>query len=73
MTSVEKAIEAGAETMEKSLKSTEDGIEDTIEERAEDGAKKALCDICGPHPGLALVRFWQGIVELFLAILVIVS
>ena len=49
------------------------GLEKVVEEKVEDGAKVALWGIFGPHPSLALVRFWQGIVELCIAIVVIVS
>ena len=55
--------------MEKALESAEK----VVEEKVEDGAKAALLDIYGPHPGLALVKFWQGVVELCIRITIIVS
>ena len=47
--------------------------EDFVEEKMVDAAKVALWEIYGPHPGLALLKFWQGVVELCIAIVVFVS
>ncbi|CAI8009246.1 hypothetical protein GBAR_LOCUS6244 [Geodia barretti] len=44
--------------------------ENFVEEKMVDAAKVALWEIYGPHPGLALLKFWQGIVELCIAIVV---
>ena len=68
-TGMEKKIEAVGEDFEKGVKN----LEEDVEERVEDGAKVALLDIYGPHPTLALVKFWQGVVELSARIAVIVS
>ena len=51
----------------------EKAVETAVEDKVEGGAKSALRQIFGPHPGLALLRFWQGIVELCLTIAVVVS
>ena len=70
---MEKAVEVGAERAEKSLEAAVSGVESDVREKVEGGAKTALWDIYGPHPSLALFKFWQGIVELCLAVTVIVS
>lgn len=57
---MERAVEAGVDKRAKG------GGEKDVEVK---GAK----DIYGPHPSLALVKFWQGIVELCIRISVIVS
>jgi hypothetical protein len=43
-------------------------MENMVEEKVVDAAEVALWEIYGPHPGLALLKFWQGIVELCIAI-----
>lgn len=34
---------------------------------------KGAMDMYGPHPSLALVKFWQGIVELCIRVSIVVS
>ena len=29
--------------------------------------------VLGPHPGLAIVKFWQGVVEIILRVITLVS
>ena len=67
---MEKAKEAG---LEKDVEAAVERVEKGVEDKVEDGVKVALWDIYGPHPSLALVKFWQGVVELCLEITVIVS
>ena len=67
---MEKAKEAG---LEKELEAAAESVETDVKKKVEDGAKVALCDIYGPHPSCALVKFWQGVVELCLGLAVIVS
>lgn len=47
------------------------------ERAASDGEKDvemmSTKEIYGPHPSLALVKFWQGIVELCIRISIVVS
>ena len=59
--------------MEKKIEAAADDLEGDIEKKAEDVAKVALIDIFGPHPTLALVKFWQGVVEVCIRIAIIVS
>ena len=59
--------------MEKDVEAALESVEIGVEKKVEDGAKVALCDIYGPHPSCALVKFWQGVVELCLGVTVIVS
>ena len=40
---------------------------------AEDETRATPWKRYGPHPGLALLKFWQGVVELCIAIVVFVS
>ena len=61
------------EKMEKAAEKAADEAAEKMQDKVEDGAKAMLWEIYGPHPGLALLRFWQGIVELCIAIAVIVS
>lgn len=44
-------------------------LKSKIRDKAMDAAKMVM----GPRPGLAIVKFWQGVVEIVLRILVIVS
>ena len=67
---MEKAKEAG---LEKELEAAAESVETDVKNKVEDGVKVALCDIYGPHPSCALVKYWQGVVELCLGVAVIVS
>lgn len=59
--------------MEEKIEALTDDLEKDVEKKVEDAAKVALIDIFGPHPTLAIVKFWQGIVEVCIRTAIIVS
>ena len=48
-------------------------LEKGLEEREKGAAKAAACNLYGPHPTLALVKFWQGTAEVCIRATIIVS
>ena len=50
-----------------------EAVTEFILDEVGDAAKETLINIYGPHPTLAFVKFWQGVVELCIRIAIIVS
>jgi len=50
-----------------------EAVTEFILDEVGDAAKETLINIYGPHPTLALVKFWQGVVEVCIRIAIIVS
>lgn len=50
-----------------------EAITEYIVDEAKDTVKESLINIYGPHPTLAIVKFWQGVVEVCIRTAIIVS
>lgn len=73
MDGLKKRVQEDTASAEKEVEAAVHSFEDRAEEKVEDAEKVALLDVYGPHPSLALLTFWQGVVELCIGIAVIVS
>ena len=73
MEGLKKRVQEDSASAEKEAEAAVHSVEARVEEKVEDAEKVALWDVYGPHPSLALLTFWQGVVELCIGIAVIVS
>ena len=61
------------DTMDDKIEAAIADLEKGLEEREKGAARAAAGHLYGPHPTLALVKFWQGAVEICIRATIIVS